>query len=84
VSTFLFFILKFPLFYSYVLMDEAPISILGSALCDPENSEQALGNSGHQAQQVMKNVAGGYEIASKICTWQGMKNATEWVWNRRG
>jgi hypothetical protein len=63
VSTILFFILNFPLFYSYFLIEKALISILGSALLDPENSEQAVGNSEHQAQQVMKNVAGGYEIA---------------------
>jgi hypothetical protein len=55
VSTIPLFILNFPLFYSYFLIEKAPISILGSALLDPENSE-------HQAQQVMKNVAGGHEI----------------------
>jgi hypothetical protein len=45
VTTILFFILNFPLFYCYFLFRKAHISIFGSALLDPENSEQAVGNS---------------------------------------
>ena len=42
------FFLNFPLFYHYFSLGKAHISIFGSALLDPENSEQPVGNSEHQ------------------------------------
>ena len=45
VSTIPLFFLKISLFYCYYSFGKAHISIFGSALLDPENSEQAMSNS---------------------------------------